>query len=177
MIALLRFIGIINAAIWLGASVLFLVGARPAISSQEMESLLGLKNYPYFSGAIVQIILTRYFHLQLACAIVAVLHFLAEYLYLGRRFERFSVGLLAALVALSVLASSWLGPRLHRLHEARYRNPIAAERDEAAKSFRFWDGFFHLANIVTVAGLIIYIWRVTNPSDSPRFVSAGKFRG
>jgi hypothetical protein len=166
-----------NATVWLGASVFFLVAARPAFSSLEMESLLGLKNFPYFSDAIVHIVLTRYFHLQLACSIVAVLHFLAEYLYLGRRWEKFSVGLLAVLLALSVLGSSWLGPQLHELHENRFRNPAAAEREKAMKSFRFWTGFSQLANVLTIGGLIIYVWRVANPSDSTRFVSAGKFRG
>lgn len=177
MTALLRFIGITNAAVWLGASVFFVAAARPAFSSQEMESLLGLKNFPYFSGAIVQIVLTRFFSLQLACGLVAVLHFVAEYLYLGRRLEKFSVGLLAILVGFSVFGSSWLGPRLHELQETRYRNPAVAEREKAAKTFRFWNGFSQLMNVVTVGGLIIYVWRVTNPPDSPRFVSAGKFRG
>jgi Domain of unknown function (DUF4149) len=180
VIALLRFIGVMNAAVWLGAAVFFVVGASPAISSTETQSLLGQKFFPYFSGAILQIVQTRYFHLHLACSVVAVLHFLGEYLYLGRRVEKFSVALLIGLLTLSVLGGSWLQPKLQKLHATRYladARVTPEERQNAAKAFNFWRGVSQLLNFMMIGGLVVYVWSVANPSDAPRFVSAGKFRG
>jgi hypothetical protein len=31
--------------------------------------------------------------------------------------------------------------------------------------------------VVLVGGLLVYLWRVANPPDPTRFVSASKFRG
>src|SRR6266496_2641930 len=54
VIGFLRFLGILNAGVWLGAAIFFTFGAGPALFSQETQNLLGPKNYPYFSGAIAQ---------------------------------------------------------------------------------------------------------------------------
>src|SRR5262245_44801334 len=79
VIGFLRFIGIINAAIWLGGSVFFALFAEPAIFSPAMLTLLEAKNFPYFSGAIAQILAERYYHFHLTCAVIAFLQLLAEW--------------------------------------------------------------------------------------------------
>jgi hypothetical protein len=167
-----------NAAVWLGAAVFFTVGAAPAIFSREMQALLQPQYFPFYSGAIAQIILARYFHLHLACSIVAVLHFVGEYLYLGRPVQKFSVGLLIGLLTLSVLGGSWLQPKLKELHSIRYNaKTTPAERESATKSFRVWHGLSQLINLVMIGGLVVYVWRVANPSETTRFVGVPKFRG
>ena len=77
-----------------------------------MKRLLGPSNYPYYSGAIAQILIARYFHFQLACSIVAVLHLLAEWLYLGKFPRKLQVGLLIGLCLAALLGGGWLQPRL-----------------------------------------------------------------
>jgi hypothetical protein len=178
VIGFLRFLGIANAAVWLGGTVFYTVAAGPAMVSSDMQGLLGPKYFPYFSGAVAQILLARYFHFHLACATVAVLHVLAEWMYLGRSAHRRWLGLLVALFGLSLLGSVWLGPRLAHLHRDRHRlNATPQQRQAAARSFRLWHGMFQAVNVLMLGGVAVCLWRVTNPPDELRFVGSTQFRG
>jgi len=177
VIGFLRFVGIANAAAWLGAAIFYTVCAGPAVVSADMQTLLGPRYYPYFSGAIAQIVLARYFHFHLACATIALLHLLAEWIYLGRRTRRPWLGLLAVLFGFSLLGSVWLGPKLARLHRTRHAlNATQTTRDLAEKSFRLWRGVFQAVNVLMIGGVAVCLWRVANPPDELRFVSTPKFR-
>jgi hypothetical protein len=167
-----------NAAVWLGAAVFFTFGAGPAFFSPDMQAVLGQKNYPYFSGAIAQVVLARYFRLNLVCAVIALAHLLAEWLYMGRPARKFSLGLLAGLLLLILIGGGALQPHLKTLHVRRYAlNALPAARESAARSFRVWHALAQFLNVVMIGGLVIYVWRVTNPRDTLRFVSPVKFRG
>ena len=176
MIGFLRFVGILNAAVWFGTAIFFTFGAGLAPFSQEMKSLLGPNNYPYFSGAIAQILIARYFHFQLACGMVAVLHLLAEWLYLGKYPQKLQVGLLIGLASAALIGGYWLQPKLKALHATKYGLNTRPEiREAAARSFRAWHGVSQVVNLLMVGGLAVYLWRAANPSDPTRFVSAVKF--
>lgn len=178
MIGFLRFVGIANAAIWLGASVFYTVSAGPAVVSSDMHTLLGPKYFPYFSGAAAQIVLIRYFHFHLVCALIALLHVVGEWIYLGRAGHRRWLGLLVALFGFSLLGSVWLGPKLSQLHRAQHRiNAAPHEREVAAKSFRLWHGVFQAVNVLMIGGVAVCLWRAANPPDDLRFVGSPKFRG
>lgn len=176
MIGLLRFVGILNAGVWLGAAVFFTFGAGPAPFSGEMKNLLGANNYPYFSGAIAQILIARYFHFQLVCAGVAAAHLLAEWLYLGKYPRKFQSGLLIGLCVAALLGGGWLQPKLKALHAATHGVHTRPEiREAASRSFKTWHGVSQAVNLLLVAGLGVYLWRAASPSDPTRFVSAMKF--
>ena len=177
VIGFLRFVGILNAAVWFGAAIFFTFGAGLAPFSQEMKTLLGPNNYPYFSGAIAQILIARYFHFQLVCGVVAVLHLLAEWLYLGKLPRKLQVGVLIGLCAAALLGGGyWLQPKLKALHAIKYGVNTRPEIREAAdRSFRAWHGVSQVVNLLLVGGLAAYLWRAANPSDPTRFVSAVKF--
>ena len=178
MIGFLRFIGVINAAIWLGGTVFFVLFAEPAFFSPDMLALLEAKNFPYFSGAIAQIIAARYFHFHLICAVIAFLQLLGEWLYLGRPGRRASFSLLLGLLVLGLIGDHWVQPKLKALHKARYQaNTPPAEREAAARSFGSWRIASHLLELCMIGGLVIYVWRAANSSDTLRFVSSVKFRG
>lgn len=167
-----------NAAVWLGGAVFFTVGISPALSSGEVQRLLGPANFPYFSRAISQVILLKFFHFQIACAIVAWLHVLAEWLYLGRPRRKFTFSLLAALLALALIGAFWLQPRLTKLHTASYAvNIPQAQRESAERSYAAWHFVLQGFNLLIIGGLFVYVWRVTNPPNTLRFVSSVKFRG
>jgi hypothetical protein len=166
-----------NAAVWFGAAVFFTFWTGRAPFSPEMAALLGAKNYPYFSGAIAQILIARYFQLQIICSIIAMAHLLAEWLYLGKPPRRFGLGLLLGLCLAVLVGSWWLQPRLKTLHAVKYAAKQRPEiRAAASRSFRAWHGVSMSLNLLLVAGLTVYFWRVANPSDATRFVSAVKFR-
>jgi hypothetical protein len=178
VIGFLRFVGILNAAVWFGGAVFFTFWSGRAPFSPEMKALLGPQNYPYFSGAIAEILIARYFNLQFTCSIIAILHLLAEWLYLGRFPQNARLALLLGL-CLAVLAGGyWLQPRMKALHAIKYaQNQPLRLRESASRSFRAWHGISMGVNLLLVAGLAVYLWRVANPSDEMRFVSAVKFRG
>jgi Domain of unknown function (DUF4149) len=178
VIGFLRFVGILNAAVWFGGAVFFTFWSGRAPFSPEMKALLGPQNYPYFSGAIAQILIARYFNLQFTCSIIAILHLLAEWLYLGRFPQNARLALLLGL-CLAVLAGGyWLQPRMKALHAIKYaQNQPLPVRESASRSFGAWHGVSMGVNLLVVAGLAVYLWRVANSSDETRFVSAVKFRG
>ncbi len=177
MIGFLRFVGVLNAAVWLGAAVFVTFGAGPAASSAQMQDLLGPKNYPYFSGAISFIYSERFFYLQMVCGGLAILHLFAEWLYFGKIPRRFWLGLLSSLIALNLISGLLLQPRLKQLHNLRHAVNAPAERQQnAAQAFETWQYGDSMVDVLVVAGLAIYLWRVVNPPDAARFISAVKFR-
>lgn len=179
MIGFLRFVGVINAAVWLGGSVFLTLSVGPAVFSGDMATVLGLPDdrFRTVAGGIAQVMLTRYYHFHLACAIIASLHLLAEWLYLGRPARRFTFTLLAILFAITLIGGNGLQPKLEALHKTRYSSAPTAEREAAAKSFRVWHGISQVLNIIVIGGLVVYLWRTAHPSDPSRFISSVKFRG
>jgi Domain of unknown function (DUF4149) len=176
VIGFLRFVGIINAAVWFGSSIFFSFGAGLAPFSSEMKSLLGPANYPYFSGAIAEILIARYFHFLVVCSLVAVVHLLAEWLYLSRYPQKFQVGLVVGLCLVTFFGTYGLQPKLRTLHAIKYAvNTPAAQRAAADRSFRTWHGVAQGINLLFIAGLAAYLWRVANPSDPTRFVRPTRF--
>jgi hypothetical protein len=177
VIGFLRCIGLLNVAVWFGAGVFLTLFADPGFSSADMQKLLGPKFYPYFSGAIAQIIIARYFRLQIICGIIAVFHLFAEQLYFGRAPQKRWLSLLLALLALSLLGGCFLQPRLRDWHNQRYdANASPRTRETASRSFPVWQGISQAANFLMLTALGFYLLRVGNPPDSTRFIGSGKFR-
>jgi hypothetical protein len=178
VIGFLRWIGVMNSAVWLGGAVFFTTVTSPSLSSTAMqEALRQPKNFPYFSSAIELALLPGYFHFLIFCAVIALFQTLAEWLYLGRPARKFSFSLLAALLGLAVFGGSILQPRLKTLHATRFSATQPASAETAAKSYRTWHGVLNAVNIVIIGGLVIHLWRNSNPSDNTKFITSVKFRG
>lgn len=177
VIVFLRFLGMVNAAVWLGAAVFFTFGAGPAVFSSDMKTLLGTNNFPFYSGAIAQVLIARYFKLQLLCAVVAVIHLFLEWLYLGRPLRRVTGWLVLGLLALGAAGDFWFQPKIQRLHQAKYAVNASPEgRAAAARSLPPWHGAAQAVNLVMLGGLVVYLWRVARPDEPTRFVPAVKLR-
>lgn len=174
MIGFLRFLGLLNAAIWLGAAVSFTLAIGPGFFSNEMKAVLP----PPYNGAAAQIIIQRYFILLHWCGAFALLHLLLEKLYLGKVAERLTVAVLTLTIFLGLLGGFWFQPKLKDLHLRWYdsRAPVAA-REKAHHSFSIWHGVSQTMNLFVIGGLLVYLWRVSNPPGALRFLSANKFRG
>ena len=178
VIGFLRFVGLMNAAVWFGAAIFFTVGIAPAVFSHEMQRLLGANNFPYFSGAIVQVLIARYFDLQVVCGLIALAHAFVEWLYLGRPLHRFWTGLLAGLLAVGLLGDFVLQPQIRQWHDREYAvGRSAAEHALARKRLGLWHGFAQTVNVLMLAGLGLYLWRVAHPVNTTRFVTPVKFPG
>jgi hypothetical protein len=174
MIGLLRFIGLVNAALWLGSALFFTFVAGPAFFSDDMYRIV---TKPY-AGLVAQLVISRLFVLHYVCGGIAVLHLVAEFIYLGRPIDRIIALLLVFLLSFSLLGGLWLQPRLRALYAVKIGPGFSqVQRDAAAKSFGPWHGVSQAANLLVLAGLVAYFWLNCNATAAPRFVSTGKFRG
>ena len=179
VIALLRFFGLVNAAVWFGSTFFFIFVTEPALTGSEaMKALLGPKNFPYFSVATSQIIGTRFFTLFLVCALLAMLHMGAEWLYFGKYPRRIWLLLIFGLFLGGVAQNYGLQPTLkRRLWLQHSANVSLEQREQARHSFRAWNILAEAVNLVLLSGLGIYLWHVANPPDEMRFLGAKKFPG
>jgi hypothetical protein len=167
----------LNAAVWLGAALFFMMGVIPALSSRDVQSLFRDQYFDFLSGAVTQVVSTRYFYWHIVCAIIAQLHLVAEWLYLGRAAHRAWLGLLGVLLALGLIGNAIVIPNLNQLHRARHAvNLGPTQREAAAKSFQSWHHFLQGVNFLILAGVAAYFWRATTPSDPLRFLGPTKFR-
>ena len=176
---LLRLIGLLNVAVWFGAAAFFTLGVAPAFFSPEMKTLLGEQSYPAFSGRLAMVVVSRYFILHYWCGAIALLHQLAERFYLGKPLQRFQFGLLAGICLLSLIGGLWLQPTIRKLHAVKYGRSeyySPAQKGQAARSLALWHGSARVIDLLVLAGLGVYLWRIANPGDTPRFVPASKFR-
>ena len=172
MINALRFVGIVNAAIWFGAAFFATLAVGPAFFSEAVLRLLGR---PY-AGAVAQEIWGRYYILQYCCGSIAVIHLLVLWIFTGRPLARWTLALLGVMLALVLWSGIWIQPQLRRLHLAIYgvrSTPVLVEQSRT--SFRRWHGVAQTANALVLAGLLLYLWQVTRTAPALRFVSQAKF--
>jgi Domain of unknown function (DUF4149) len=166
-----------NAVVWLGTAIFFTFGAEPACFSSDMRAALKIPAESYYFGAIADVVMTRYYYLALACAVVALLHLLVEWLYQGRPGRKFSFYLLLGLFVLTLVGSNALQPTMFRLNKKHFTAVPSAERQSAARTFRILHVTSRVFNVLIVSGLVVYTWRVGSPSDTLRFVRPVQFRG
>jgi hypothetical protein len=170
----LRLTGITNAALWFGATVFFVAAAWPAFRSEEMLTILPLSH----SGAAGLVLLDRFFIIQYLCGGIALGHLILEWLYAGRPLQRWTLFLVASMLALSLFSGLSAKPRLSKLHLEIYgRRSTAQQREQAGKSFRAWHGAVRFGNVILVLGIWVHLWETSRPGVTSRFVAAGKFRG
>ena len=156
MLPILRFIGLLNAAVWIGAAVFFTVAAGPAFFSEDMARILPKAH----AGAAAQIVLKRYFVFHMVCAVIALLHLIVEWLYSGRPLSQISVGLVASMLLLSVAGGRWLMPRMEQLHATMY-SPRSEPSVAAAarRTFGMWHGISQMGNLLMLGGLLVHLWK------------------
>lgn len=183
MTAILRFVGILNAALWLGGSVFFtfVSGQIPFLpETKELLGRLGPANASfsaYLAGAIAQIGIARFFTFQLICGVIALAHLAAEWLYQERRGRKALLLLLLVLFGLTMVGNFGLQPKMKRLHAIKYApNYPSAQRDAAARSFGMWHGVSMTLNLFMLGGLVVYAMQMSRPPETARFVRPSPFR-
>jgi uncharacterized membrane protein len=173
VVVFLRFLGVLNAAVWFGAVIFFTFAVGPAFFSDAMLSLLGRPH----AGAAAQIVLERYFGLQQWCAGLALAHLIAEWLYVGRPFQRLTLLLLMFLFTVGIVGGYVLQPRMKELHLKMHAAQLPAEEKGAsARSFRILHGTSMVLNLFVMGGVLVYVWQVTRPANNTRFTSVNRFR-
>lgn len=184
MTGFLRFFGIVNAAVWFGAALFFTFAVAPVFFLPATKQVLGEAQ----AGIVAMMVLDRYFTLHCACALVALLHQVAEWVYLGKAMLRSTMIVLLCLLGFGLLAQFWVQPRMQRWHEIKYaysraeqgfvRNDAVTpgQRARAARSFGLWHGVSQSVNLLMLGGVAFFLWRATHPVEPTRFLSARQFR-
>jgi len=177
VIVLLRLVGVMNAAVWLGAAFFFIVGVAPVVFSPDLKTYMG----EVWPGFVAQRLIERLFVLQYFCSIIALVHAFAEWLYLGKPLQRLTMSILTGLFVISFTGGLFVAPRLKLWHEVKYgyargTTSTPAQRAQAVKNFGAVHGIFQTFNVIALCGLAIYVWRVTAPGNGTRFTPANKFR-
>lgn len=174
MIAFLRFVRVMNAAVWFGAAIFFTFGVGPAFFSAEMATYL---SRPY-AGLAAQVVIERFFYLHYICGGIAMLEMLVSWLYSGRPAPRLVMWVLIGIVMLGLIGGLVIQPFLHQQHLIKYGTRSTPEqRAVAAKTFGMWHGISQFANLFMLGGLFFFNWRAVNSGDGTRFASTAKFRG
>ncbi len=178
VIGFLRLVGLINAAIWFGAAVFFAFAAAPVATSEAMGSLLGPRNFPYFSVSVYHLIAGKYYALHLICSVIALMHMATEWVYLGKNPRRVWVVMLLGLTLLGGLEDFILQSHLKDLHRTAFVARVRPDQREAARrAYTAWNVMSRSFQFIMVGCLGVYLWRTANPPDPARFVPAAKFRG
>ena len=173
MVSFLRFIGAVNAAVWLGSSIFMTFFAGPAFFSAEMLDVL---QHRFYAGRAAQILLSRYFTLHCVCATIAAAHLLAGWFYGGRRMTRFTIGLWTVITALILFGGFYVQPKLKKMHQTMYYGSTAQQQTEAAQSFRVWHATSQAANLIVTLGVLVFFWRAILPTpESPRYGTPTKY--
>jgi len=175
--AFLRYIGILNVALWLGAAI-FLVIGLPAVFSEEAKAAFG-PGGPVAMGWAAERILSRFFILQYCCGSVALFPVWLEWIYCGKALLHRCLGILLVMIGLGLAGGLWMQPRIKELQHAKYYAPTQAARDQAAHAFIPWHLAAECGNLATIGGLLIYLARVSRPGEHARFgnLNLDKIRG
>jgi hypothetical protein len=177
VIVVLRFIGVMNAAVWFGAAVFYTFGVSPAFSSPEMKRLLGGDLY---SGAAAHIVTHYYWAVYYWCGGVAFFHQLAEWVYLSRPLKSLVTYLLAGVFVIGLTCGLLIQPRMEKLYAQKYAHPApgAATTEQAAsaaKSYSAWRTTAQVLNLLALAGLTVFTWQTIHSGNGTRFAPS-KFR-
>ena len=166
----LRFLIIANAAVWFGSAIFFTFAVGPAFFSQESKDLFQ-GAYPYYSGAVAQLVIDRFFACQQACGFIALALLVVDKFYTNRPLDRALGYLIAVLLGLSLVSGFWLLPYMKKLHTTKYAQlSTPAQREFAETRFRRWHGASQLGNLFVMLGLLVYLRRVTTPPENQRFL-------
>jgi hypothetical protein len=162
MTGILRNLGLLIAAIWLGGAVFFSFVAGSLPFSPQMKELVGKMGdanawfQAYFVGAAAQLGVARYFNFQLICCIAALAHLAVEWMYQERRGRKSLLALLLGILCVTTLAGWWLQPIMRDLHKAKYaQNFPVAQREAAAASFKRWHAVSQVGNLFVLGGLVV----------------------
>ena len=174
MAPVLRFIGLLNAAIWLGAMVLFTFIIGPAIFSAEVKQVLRAEWMP---GFIAQNLVERYTLLQVWCAGIALVHLIFDWLYTSRLSSKAALFVLIGCFGISLAGGRLMAPQMKQLHLVKY-NPQStpAQKEYATRNFRILHATAQITNLLALCGVLFYYWRLSVGTQGGRPGAGARYR-
>jgi p-aminobenzoyl-glutamate transporter AbgT len=169
----LRFVGLFNAAVWVGGSVFFSFLAASVFFTPEVKAFAP----PPANGLVAQAVLGRYFALHYICGTIASLHLFIEWLYNGGGFPKRAISIVCVLLGLALVGGKFISPKLTVWHQQKHQvelksdggltmNELEADVvQNAERKFAVWHGVSQLINLAMVILLIWRFWRMTHPNE------------
>ena len=174
VLPLLRIIGIANAALWFGATLLFLICIRSGFQSPEMVELIPEP----FAAAAMHVLLKHYIDLILICALVALLQLCAIQWYQGRPIFRLRIGVLIFLIIISALIKWNIYPMMQKHHlKAHQAGSSNEEQRQGSKAYRTWKTGFYFLHLIILGGSFSHLLNVSNGANGYRELRTQQFRG
>lgn len=173
MISFLRFVGVMNAAVWLGASLYHLLAVGPFFSTAAARWVLG---EPQATGAGLML-WHRLYTLQYLCVGVAWAHLLTEWVYLGRGPSRFQGWMLSLMLTLTLAGDLELRHGVEPAHWTRLNAKAnAEEKARAQRNYPLWSALWMSTQAGLTLAVILFSSRTLMATPGPRFMTQGKFR-
>ena len=173
---ILRFIGLLNAAVWLGAMIFFTAVIGPGMFSPEVKQIVGRAEW--MPGAIAQILVERYMVLQQWCAAIALVHLIFDWLYTGKLFAKSSLIILVICLGMALGGTRLLAPQMKQLHIMKYSpQTTPAQKEHAARNFRILHGTSQVTNLLALCGILFYYWRLSVGPQGGRSGASVRYRG
>lgn len=175
MAPILRFIGLLNAAVWLGSMVLFTAIIGPAIFGPEVRQIVGRADW--LPGAIAQILVVNYMLLQQWCAGIALVHWIFDWLYTGKLHAKSSVFIILFCLLVAIGGSQLLAPQMKQLHLIKYSpQSTPAQKEYAARNFRILHATAQITNLLAFCGVLFYYWRLSVGPQGGRSGAGARYR-
>ncbi len=174
MPSFLAFLGLFNAAVWVGGSIFFSFLAGSVFFSSEVTDFTP----PPYNGLVAQAVLSRYFTLHMICGIIAVAHLLIEWLYVGGRSPSRAVAFVCVLLGLALIGGKFISPKLAIWHQQIYQFQLKSDGpppmiekasytgvviQNAKWKFTLWHGVSQIVNLLMVILLSWRFWRLAHP--------------
>ena len=154
---------------WLGLSVFFTFAVGTAFFSAPVFAVFreaGASEPKHYSGMLAMIVLQKYFVWQHVCGLLTLALLLGERFLAGRFRHWLALGLTAALLVLGAIGGLVIQPKLHALHQIKYRaQSPPAEREAAGRQFAVLHGVSQVVNLGVMGGLLLLCWRVRTDSQ------------
>lgn len=169
VIALLRVAGLFVAAVWLGGTAFFVAVLDPLFGHPGFVRLLG----PLHASEVSCLAADRFHLFQVCCAIAALLHALADWLYTGRPLDRRFAVALMILLALGTAGRLWLVPKCRELGSQAYLGPqqqilarawTPAQR-QAAHALILWNRVGIVLNFASLLGVAACFHQVSSAGN------------
>jgi hypothetical protein len=173
VISFLRVVGLMNAAVWLGGSLYHLLAVGPFFSSAGIKWLIG----DFYAGGVGLMAWQRFYALSYLCISVALLHLVAEWVYLGRGISRFNGGLLCLLLTFTLLGNYQMDKVVAPAYYNRTSQKVSAEeRARAERTYPLWSTIWNTSTVLLELGILIFSIRTLTVVQGPRFTTQTKFR-
>ncbi len=174
MLPVLRILGIANAALWFGATLLFLVCIRSGFQSAEMIKLLPGP----FSEAAMHVLLSPYLNVVFLCSLVAVFQMWAIQWYQGRPIFHLRLSVLVSLILLSSFLKWGVFPAMQKQHIRAHQTSASNEdQRKGAKAYRSWKTGFYFIHLMILGGSLSHLLYISQGESRYRELGVQQFRG